>query len=87
MVQGVKNLTAAAQVTGEAQVRSSARCRGLNDLVLPQLWLQLGCDPWPQSFHIPRVQPLKEKKKKSYPVLSFPNSYDFDFNLGLPVRG
>ena len=64
MVQGVKNLTAAAQVTGEAQVRSSARCRGLNDLVLPQLWLQLGCDPWPQNFHMPRVQPLKEKKKK-----------------------
>ena len=52
--QWVKNLTAAAQVPVEAQVRSLARHSGLKDLALPELWqLQLGFNPWPRNFHMP----------------------------------
>ena len=55
MVQQVKNLTAAAQVTTEAQVQSPARCRGVKDPALPEQW----------------VWPLKKKRKKleTYPTL------------------
>ena len=35
MVQWVKNLTAAAQVTVEVQAQSSAKPSGLKDVVLP----------------------------------------------------
>ena len=44
MAQWVKNLTAGAQVTAGAGVRSLARHRGLKDLVLLQLWLAF--NPW-----------------------------------------
>ena len=49
MAQWIKNLTAAAQVAMEAQVRSPAQGSGLKDLALPQLqhrWhMQLGFGP------------------------------------------
>ena len=42
----------------------------VKDLVLPELWrrlqLQLGFDPWPGHFHMPRVQ-TKKKKKRRHP--------------------
>ena len=57
MAQGIKNLTAAALVTAEVQVQSSAQHSGLKGLALPQLWLRfnswLGCG-----------LPIKKKKKK-----------------------
>ena len=43
MAQWVKNLTAAARVPVEAQVRSLAWCSGLKDVALPQL--QFGFNP------------------------------------------
>ena len=39
-MQQVKNPTAVAQVTAEAQVQSPAWLCGLKDPVLPQLWLR-----------------------------------------------
>ena len=50
MVQWVKNPTAAAQVAVEARVWSPAQCSGFN--------------PRPRNFHMPRVQPLKQERKK-----------------------
>ena len=50
MAQWVKNLIAAAQVPGQAQWLN-----GLNDPVLPQLWLRFRV--WPEIFHMPQVQP------------------------------
>ena len=68
MVQQVKNLTAMAQVAVEAQVQSLARCSGLKDLTLPQLWcwsqLWLRFSLWPGNFHMPRAQPKKKKKER-----------------------
>ena len=61
-LQWVKNPTAAARVTTEAQVRSPARHSGLKDPALSQL--QLGFNPRPRDFHVLRVQPLKKKKKE-----------------------
>lgn len=49
--QGVENLTIAAQVAVEGQVRSPTRCGELKDLVLLPLWLGFG--PWPGSVHMP----------------------------------
>ena len=62
MVQWVENLTAAAQVTAEAQTQSLAWHSGLKDLALPRL--QLIFHPWPWNFHMPWVQPLKKKRKQ-----------------------
>ena len=56
MVRWVKNLTVAAQVSAEAQIPSLVQHRGLNDPVLPMLWL--GFSPWPRNFHMLRVWPL-----------------------------
>ena len=53
MAQWVKNLIAAAQVPGQAQWLN-----GLNDPVLPQLWLRFRV--WPEIFHMPQVQPQKK---------------------------
>ena len=68
VVQAVKNLTAAAQFTGEAQIQSPAQSSGLKELVLPQLLhrlqLQLGFNPW--NFHMLQVWPFKKKGKKSW---------------------
>ena len=61
MAQWVNNLTAAAQVTVEVWVQFPAWCSGLKDLVLPKLPLRFS--PWPESFHVPQVGPLKKKKK------------------------
>ena len=40
----------------------------VKDLVLSLLWpwslLWYGCNPWPGSYHMPQVQPKKERKKK-----------------------
>ena len=55
VVQWVKNLTVAAQVTAEVWVQSLTQCSGLKDLALLQL--QLRFDPWPGNFHRPRVWP------------------------------
>ena len=41
-------------------VQSPARQQWVKDLALPQ---RLRSDPWPGNFHMPRVQPKKEKKK------------------------
>ena len=68
MAQWVKNPTAMAQVTVEVQIRSLAWRSGLEDPTLP--WLlhrsQLGLRfiPWPGSFHILWVQPLKRKERR-----------------------
>ena len=55
MAQWVKNLTAAAQVTAEAQVQFPAQCRGLKDPALPQLCrrtqLQLRFNLWPGNLY------------------------------------
>ena len=52
-MQQVKNLTAAALVTVQAWVQSSARCSELKDLALLELWhrlqLQLGFNSWPRN--------------------------------------
>ena len=56
VVQWVRNLTAVAQVAGEAQVQSLAWCSGLKHPVLLQPWhrsqLQFGFNPWPRNFHV-----------------------------------
>ena len=66
MAQWVKNPTAAALVTAEAWVQSLAHCRGLKDPVLSHgLQLKLGFNPWPRDFHMPGMQTLKGKEKKS----------------------
>ena len=56
MMQRVKNPTAGAQFPAEAWVRSPARCSGLKDLALLQLWsrsqLRLRFSPSPGSFHM-----------------------------------
>ena len=57
MAQWVKNPTAVAQVSTEAQVQSLAWHSGLKDLELlqlhhrSQLWLRFS--PWPWNFHMP----------------------------------
>ena len=55
MMQWVKNLTAAAQVTVEAWVQSPAWSSGLKDPALPHLWC--GFNPWSGNFHMPGAQP------------------------------
>ena len=69
LVQWVKNLTAVAQVAAEVRIESSAQPSRLKDPVLLQLrcrshlWLRL--NPWSRNFHMPRVWPLKKKKKNA----------------------
>ena len=55
MEQWVKNLTAAAQVTAEVWVLSSAQHSGLKDPALLQRRSQLhhGFSPWPGNLHMP----------------------------------
>ena len=73
IVLQVKNLTAAAWVVAEAQVRSSARCYGLKDPALPQLWVR--CSSWPRNFCVPWVWLLrKRKRKKKHPRKPSQNS-------------
>ena len=59
MAPWVKDLTAVARVAVEAWIRSPTQHSGLKDPALPQLWirlqLQLGFNPWPGNFHMPRV--------------------------------
>lgn len=66
VAQLVMNPTAAAQVSMEAWIPSSAQCSRLKDLALLQLWhslqLWLGFSPWPRNVHTPQVQPFKKKK-------------------------
>ena len=76
MVQWVKNLTAAAQVTVEAQVRSLAWCSGLANPVLLQLQRMQVSAAIPQirslacklshaaNVHLPWMWPLKEGRKE-----------------------
>ena len=56
MAQWVKNLTVAAWVSAEVQVRSLAWCSELEDSALLQLWhrlrLLLKFSPWPRNFHV-----------------------------------
>ena len=59
VVQWVKNLTAAAQVTAEVQVDPPAWHSGLKDPALWQLWL--GFNPRLGSFHMLWVWPLKNR--------------------------
>ena len=60
MAQWVKNPTAASQAAVEMQVPLPAQHNELKDLVLLQLWSQLGLgfDPWPGNFHMLRMWPL-----------------------------
>ena len=60
VVQWVKNLTAAAQVTAEVRVRPLAQCNGLKELAWQQLRLRF--NPWPRNVHMPQVQPLKKER-------------------------
>ena len=54
VVQWIKNLTAMAWISAEAQVQSPAQYSGLKDLVLPRvpLWF----NPWSGTIHMPQVQ-------------------------------
>ena len=63
MVHWVKNPTAEAQVTEEAQVPSPAQHSGLKDPALLQLRLRF--NPWPGNFHMLHVQPEERKGKKT----------------------
>ena len=58
VVQWVRNLTVAAQVAAEEQVRALAGYSGLKDLALLQVWCrpQLRFSPWPGNFHM-QVRP------------------------------
>ena len=56
MVQWIKNLTAAAWVAVEAGIQPPAPCSGLEDPLLPQLWL--GFNPWPGNVHVPSLKSL-----------------------------
>ena len=64
--QQIKDLTAAAQVSAEAQIQSLPQSSELKDPGLLQLQdrlqLWLTFNPWPRNFHMPQVQPLKKKK-------------------------
>ena len=60
--QWVKNPTAAAWVTVEVQVRSSAWCSGLKDPVLLQLWLRFSL--WPGTSMCGRCGHKKKKKRR-----------------------
>ena len=66
MAQWIKNLTAVAQVTEEAQVQSLAWCSRLKDLALSQLLrrfkLKLRFTPLPKE--LPHVIGVVIKKKK-----------------------
>ena len=68
LAQWVNYLAAAPGVALEVQVGSLARCSGLKDPVLLQLWhrlkLRLGFSPWPWKFHMPQVWSFGEKKRK-----------------------
>ena len=68
VAQLVMNPTAAAQVSMEAWIPSSAQCSRLKDLALLQLQhklqLKFTCHPWPGNFHMPWVRLLKKKKRK-----------------------
>ena len=71
MVQWVKNPTAVAWVTVEAQVRPPALCSGLKDPTLPQLQLkpQLGLrfNPWPREFPYAASTAIKTNKQHPAP--------------------
>ena len=58
VAQWVKNLTAVAQVTAEARVRSLAGHSVLKDPGLPQLW-QLRFSPWPRELLYPMGAAIK----------------------------
>ena len=73
VVQGVKNLTATLQVTVEAWVWSPAQHLEIKDLVLLQLWFWFYA--WPRNFHMPRVWPLKKKKKTVSYILTSRGSF------------
>ena len=62
MVQWVKNLTAVAWVSVEAQVRFSEGCSRLKDLALQQLWIQSLAR---ELSHATGVAKKKKKKKKN----------------------
>ena len=72
MSQWIKNLTAAAQVIAEVQVRSLVQLSGLKDPELPQLQcesqLQLGFNPWPGNVELPEATGAAIKKKKLRPA-------------------
>ena len=56
--QGVKNLTAAAQVTGGTDLIPH-QCSKLKDQALLPLWLRF--NPQPKNFHVLQVWQFKEK--------------------------
>ena len=64
--QWVKNPTPVAWVPVDVWVQSPAWHGGLKDPAMPQLqhrsqlWLE--CNPWPQNFYMPQVQPLKRRR-------------------------
>ena len=64
--QWVKNMTAVAWVTAEAQVGALAWGSGLKGPALPQMWrrsqLLLGFNAWNGNFHMLPMRPLKKKK-------------------------
>ena len=75
----VKNLTAAAWVAVEAQVRPPAQHSGLKDPALLHLWhrsqMWLRFSSWPRNFCLLQVRPLKQKIYQSF-VLR-PSSFAF----------
>ena len=61
VAQWIKNLTAVAQVTAEAQVQSPAWHSEFKDPALPQLQLEFNL--WPGNFHMPWAG-LKKKSER-----------------------
>ena len=66
---GVKNLSAAAQVTAQGQVQSLAWHSGLKDPAWQKLWyrsqLQLRFNTWPRNFHKITTNKQKTSDKKN----------------------
>ena len=66
MVQWIRNPTAVAQVTVESEDPIPGLGRSLRGACVAEAAVkvqqQLGISPWPGSFHMPWVWPLKKKK-------------------------
>ena len=80
MVQWVKNLTAAAQVTVEVWVSFPARCSGLKDLVqvTAAVWIRSLAQELPYAT---RVQPFKKEEDEFKFILNSHSSLCVIFNI------
>ena len=69
-MQQVKNLVAWVAIGGAGLI--PVLLHGLKDLVLKRLlWLRFS--PWPGSFHMSQVGPLKKKRCLRWPFLADPS--------------